>query len=104
MSGENMRLKQQLEYHLSKNNMNASQLSRKANVPRQTLSNWLMGQAPKNINQVKRVADLFNVTIDHLIYGETKAEHSIINDLVSKRFEIRIIRACLLYTSDAADE
>jgi transcriptional regulator with XRE-family HTH domain len=92
MSGENMRLKQQLEHLLDKSNMNASQLSRKANVPRQTLSNWLMGQAPKNISQVKRVADLFNVTLDHLIYGETKAEHTIMDDLCRKRFEIRIIR------------
>jgi transcriptional regulator with XRE-family HTH domain len=86
-----MRLKHQLEQLLVQNNMNATQLSKRANVPRQTIANWLMGQAPKNFDQVKRVADQFNVTLDHLLYGESVGQ-SLINELMSKRFEIRIIR------------
>lgn len=87
-----MRLKQQLEHLLAQHNMNPTQLSRKANVPRQTVCNWLMGQSPKNFDQVKRVADLFNVTLDYLLYEESKSENSIVEELLNKRFEIRIIR------------
>jgi transcriptional regulator with XRE-family HTH domain len=92
-----MRLKQQLEHLLAQHNMNPTQLSRKANVPRQTVGNWLTGQSPKNFDQVKRVADLFNVTLDHLLYGfpsntNLKTKQSIIEELINERFEIRIIK------------
>ena len=86
-----MRLKQQLEHYLTQNNMNATHLSRRANVPRQTLANWLMGSTPKNLDQVKRVADLFNITLDHLIYGEPK-EKAVSDEFINRRFEVRIIR------------
>jgi len=86
-----MRLKEQLKHLLDQNNMNPTQLSRKANVPRQTVGNWLSGQAPKNLDQVKRVADLLHVTLDHLLYGE-EVTQSLMNELLSKRFEVRIIR------------
>jgi len=87
-----MKLKIQIEYYLEKNNMNASQLARKAKVPRQTIANWLMGQSPKNIDQVKRVADLFRVSLDHLLYGDGKMQTDLVSELKSKRFEIRFIR------------
>ena len=86
-----MKLKSQLEYYLKAHAMNPTQLSRKANVPRQTVANWLIGHSPKNFDQAKRFADHFNVTLDHLLYGEQTGQ-TLMSELLSKRFEVRIIR------------
>jgi len=59
--------KSQLRHYLEASGMNASQLSRKSGVPRQTVANWLMGMTPKNIPQIKKVADVFKVSLDQLL-------------------------------------
>jgi transcriptional regulator with XRE-family HTH domain len=91
-----MKLKSQLLYYLNAHDMTASQLSRKVGVPRQNISNWLMGQTPRDVDQVKKVADLFRISLDHILFGDStllenkknssEFEHLIING----RFEIRI--------------
>lgn len=68
--------------------MNASQLARRANVPRQNISNWLMNQKPKDIEQVKRVADVFQVTVDHLLFGKP---NPIVTALANRRFVIKFV-------------
>lgn len=88
-----MNLKKQLELLLEKYDINASQLSRKTGVPRQTIANWLSAQKPKNVDQLKLVADHFGITIDELLYGELQNKKPSLEELIlDKRFEIKIIR------------
>lgn len=86
-----MDLKFRLQYYLDRYNMNATELARKTFVPRQNISNWLMGQKPKDVDQVKRVADYFNTTVDDILYGR-KVEDSIPTDILSGVYELRITK------------
>jgi transcriptional regulator with XRE-family HTH domain len=49
--------------------MSVAQLSRKAAVPKNTLFNWLSGLKPKDVVQVKRVAEVLGVSLDYLLFG-----------------------------------
>ena len=44
-------------------------LSKKSKVPLQTLHGWLQGSEPKNLKQVKKVADFFEVDMDYFCFG-----------------------------------
>ena len=65
-----MLLKEQLERLMKEHSLNTSKLSKLTNVPNSTLSDWLAGSKPKNIIQVKQVSAFFDVSIDHLCFGE----------------------------------
>ncbi len=63
-------LRRQLLLYLERLDLTASQLSRKSGVPKQTISNWLAGQSPKDLTQVKKVATTLGTSVDHLCFGE----------------------------------
>jgi len=44
-------------------------VSRASKVPVQTLHGWLQGSDPKNIRQLKSVADFLGVDLDYLCFG-----------------------------------
>ncbi len=54
---------------LKKRDMTVADLSKMTKVPVNTLHNWIAGQPPRNIVQLKRVADFFCVTVDYLAFG-----------------------------------
>lgn len=96
-----MTLKKQLKYYLELRDMTASQLARKANVPKQSLSGWLAGSNPRDVAQVKRVANALGVSLDNLIFGQGEdrdaAKHVEMNallgdDWISGVFEVRFRR------------
>ena len=95
-----MNLKKQLRLYLEHANISATQLAKKSGVPKQSLSDWLAGTNPRDVRQVKKVADVFGISIDNLMFGngiETKEKTSDISDLlgdewVSGQFEIKIRR------------
>jgi transcriptional regulator with XRE-family HTH domain len=96
-----MTLKKQLQFYLEKRDIAAAHLARRANVPKQSLSGWLAGSKPRDINQVKRVADYLGVSLDHLMFGigdeaaSAKGSdiHSLLNnEWVSGTFELKIRR------------
>lgn len=60
---------------LKDKDMTVAQLSRKTKVPSQTLNNWLAGLEPRNIGQVKSVAQFFEITIDELVFGDVKKSY-----------------------------
>lgn len=66
-------LKTNLKKLISDNNLNALKLSKATSVPKSTLSDWLLGNSPKNIIQVKAVAEHFNISIDELVFGDQKS-------------------------------
>jgi len=65
-----MNLKNQLRYYLEHRNITASHLARCSGVPKQSISDWLSGSNPRDIRQVKKVADFLSITVDHLVFGE----------------------------------
>lgn len=89
-----MNLKNQLQLYLQKNGISASQLSRLTDIPKQTLSNWLGGENPRDITQIKKVADYFGTTIDHLYFGDGldfKDENELVgDDWFGGIFEVKI--------------
>jgi transcriptional regulator with XRE-family HTH domain len=64
-----MQLSKILKKLMSDKDLKASQLSRATGVPAQTLHNWLSGQKPRDIDQVKMVAEHFQISLDYLLYG-----------------------------------
>lgn len=64
-----MNLKRQLRYYLEKRDLTAAQLARKAEVPKQSMSGWLSGNNPRDVRQVKRVADALGISLDNLLFG-----------------------------------
>ncbi len=71
-------LDKNLENLLKKNNLNIPKLSTVTAISRQTLANWIAGQKPRNIEQVKIVADFFCVSMEYLCFGE---ENSPVNPI-----------------------
>ncbi len=65
-------LKTNLKKLIADKNINAIKLSKATGVPKSTLSDWLLGNSPKNITQVKAVAEYFNVSIDELVFSDSK--------------------------------
>ena len=61
-------LNSHLKQLLKRKDMTVAQLSRATAIPPQTLNNWLSGQEPRKLSQVKIVADYFGVSLDELLY------------------------------------
>jgi transcriptional regulator with XRE-family HTH domain len=59
-------LKKLLQGH----DITAAQLARATKIPPQAINNWLSDQEPRNLNQIKVVADYFDIAVDFLIYGK----------------------------------
>ncbi len=66
--GMEIHLARNLKRLLQENQMTASALAREAGIPTTTLSNWIAGQSPKNIQQVYQVSKYFGLTIEQLIF------------------------------------
>lgn len=50
-----------------KNNLSQEELAEKVGVARQTISKWEIGDTTPNINQVKIISKIFNISIDELV-------------------------------------
>lgn len=96
-----MNLKNQLKLYLRHTDMSASQLAKKASVPRQSLSDWIGGSKPRDISQVKKVAKVLGTTVDHLVFGEglddnarkvTELDALLGDEWISGLFEVRFRR------------
>lgn len=94
-----MNLKNQLKFYLQNDDLTASQLSKKSGVSKQVLSLWLNGASPKNVQQVKMVAEILKTSVDNLCFGvgkesEKKSDFESMSDdeWFSGQFEIKIRR------------
>lgn len=50
-----------------KNNLSQEELAEKVGVARQTISKWEIGDTTPDINQVKIISKIFNISIDELV-------------------------------------
>ena len=69
-----MKLGEMIKKLMNENDITLSQLSRATDIPRQTLDNWVSGQEPRSLDQLKRVADYFDVSIDYICFGAEKTD------------------------------
>lgn len=68
-SDMNLSLAKNLKSLLRAHDLTVAQLSRATEIPAQTLNNWLSGLEPRSIQQLKKVADYFDVSLDEITYG-----------------------------------
>jgi transcriptional regulator with XRE-family HTH domain len=93
-----MNLKSQLKLYLELKGLTAAELARKSGVSKQVLSLWLGGAKPKNLDQLKSVANALGTTTDHLAWGtgdDQKEKTTLLESLLGDewlagKFEIRI--------------
>jgi transcriptional regulator with XRE-family HTH domain len=67
-----MILAKTLKTLIDQRGLTVSQLARASGVNQKTLYNWMIHQKPRNIEQVKKVADYFKVSVDHLCFGPSR--------------------------------
>lgn len=74
-----MKLNQILKDLMAKERLSLVELAKRSKVPKQTLHNWLSGADPKNVDQIRDVANTFGLTIEELCYGEKpkRANHNL---------------------------
>ncbi len=64
-----MKFKENLKLYLARKNVTAAELSRATGISKTTISSWTAGAPPKNLDQVKRVADFFEISVDELVFN-----------------------------------
>lgn len=72
-----MKIKTILKTLLRRQDINIAQLSRATKIPRQTIDNWLSGQEPRSLTQLKAVATYFELSIDELCFGTIHKNQSL---------------------------
>lgn len=95
-----MKLKDQLKKRIKLSGITASQLSRDSGVPKQSISDWLAGRSPRNLDHLKKVADALSVSVDELCFGadetsrnETPILEALLGDeWLSGVFEVKLRR------------
>lgn len=83
-----MILKDILRRKLKEAGVGAPTLAKKTGISRQTIANWLEGQKPQNLEQVKKVADHFGMTIDELCFGPSLRSQPLNDEIEKHRDEI----------------
>lgn len=69
-----MKLASRLRQQINGRGVSVTALAKATRIPAQTIHNWLAGSKPRDLDQVKRVADYFGVSVDDLAYGAGTAK------------------------------
>ena len=69
-----MKLANKLKKILKKKDLTVRQLSRAVKVSDKKIYSWLNNNHPSSIDDVKAVADYLEVSLDYLLFDETKFE------------------------------
>ena len=72
MKGGYMKIGNKMLELRKQNNMSQEQLAEKMNVARQTISKWELGETSPDLEQSKRLSQIFNVSLDDLVNNEIK--------------------------------
>jgi transcriptional regulator with XRE-family HTH domain len=86
-----MILDKQLRELIKKHNLNVVKLGRAVKVSPKTIYQWLNGQTPRNLKDLKAIADYFNVSLDYLTFGEASKEKpmsDLLNDVYLGEYEV----------------
>ena len=64
-----LKLKENLTREIAVRNLKMTELARVAGVPKQSLSDWLIGSSPRDPVKVKKVASALGMSSDQLLFG-----------------------------------
>lgn len=67
---QSMRLKTNLEYLMRVEGLTVVKLASRSGIPKQTVHNWLCGASPRSMDQLKKLAVYFKLTVDELCFGD----------------------------------
>jgi hypothetical protein len=64
-----LKLTENLKREIYTRNLRMTELARVAKVPKQSVSDWLIGTAPRDPIKVKKVAQALGISLDQLLFG-----------------------------------
>lgn len=73
-NGMELLLNKNLRRILSKLDWSIPQLSKKSGIPSTTIQNWAEGKPPRDMRQVKSVAEALGMSMDNLCFEEWNGE------------------------------
>lgn len=60
-----------------------NELAREINVSPKTISDWLSGRTPRDLDAVRRCSEFFGVSVHYLLYGE-EDKKNLIEEILEK--------------------
>lgn len=90
-----MKIAEKIKNHLA-NEKSLSDFAKKVRLPASTLHGWLNGATPKNIGDIKKVADFLGMSVDELCFdekakGAKKTNIKVVID--EQEFEVVLIKS-----------
>ena len=76
------------------NHMSQEQLAEKIGVARQTISKWELGETSPDIEQSKKLAQIFQVSLDELVQNDIVSKNN--NKIISTKWVLNILKIILL--------
>jgi transcriptional regulator with XRE-family HTH domain len=67
-----MNVAMNLTKYIKDANISLNEFSQRVSISPSTIHGWLNGVPPKNINDLKKIAEYFNVSLDELCFGDVK--------------------------------
>ena len=65
---------------MKNNGITKFKLSKQLDVSPSTVANWLKGESSPNIQRIRQIAELFNVTTDYLLTGSDASQIPVSNE------------------------
>lgn len=78
-----MKFNENLKYLRKEANLTQENLAERLNVSRQAVTKWESGQSLPDIENLKKMADMFGVTMDSLVGNIESKKESIINKKIN---------------------
>jgi len=72
---------------LSEKNLSYTALAKELNIPQTTISNWLNRGSKPNIEDLIKICDYFNISLDYIIGRESEDNVIIVNDKQKSEIE-----------------
>ena len=83
-----LQLKENLKGKLKEREIGVPTLAKRTGISRKTIENWMEGQRPQNIEQVKVVAKFFGTTVDEICFGPDLRTGNALTELERHQNEI----------------
>lgn len=74
-------------------NISQVELAEKLNVTRQAVSNWERGKTQPDIDTLHKIADILEISIDELIYGNKRTNNVVHNHIHNTNVNENVVRS-----------
>jgi len=82
-----MGLDKSLQRLLKEKNFSATELAKTLGIPSSTVHDWLAGRVPRNLDQIRQVAEFFKVSTHEILFNEPDPR-SLLSDILEGSTEI----------------